>query len=70
MGRLTLFLQDKCFVGQTENGVYVDDCAGVHPDIIEEFYGVEQLEEDSEYEPLDSDDEKGAWIARYGMRHD
>lgn len=27
-------------LGQLENGVYVDDCEGVHPDIIRELYGV------------------------------
>jgi hypothetical protein len=28
------------FIGQTEHGIYVDDCAGVHPDVINQYYGV------------------------------
>ncbi|KAJ7171624.1 hypothetical protein C8R43DRAFT_874419, partial [Mycena crocata] len=31
---------DMCFVGQVEHGVYVDDCEGVHPDVINRYYGV------------------------------
>ncbi|KAN0075469.1 hypothetical protein V8E55_011492 [Tylopilus felleus] len=31
---------DLCFLGQTEFGVYQDDCEGVHPDIICDCYGV------------------------------
>ncbi|KAF8549907.1 hypothetical protein OG21DRAFT_1420531, partial [Imleria badia] len=31
---------DLRFLGQTEFGVYRDDCEGVHPDVISEFYGV------------------------------
>jgi hypothetical protein len=29
------------FLGQTMHGIYVDDCQGLHPDIIERYYGVE-----------------------------
>jgi len=28
------------FFGQTEHGIYVDDCAGVHPDVVNQYYGV------------------------------
>ncbi|KAF8054959.1 hypothetical protein FPV67DRAFT_1391983, partial [Lyophyllum atratum] len=31
---------DLRFIGQLEHGVYMDDCEGVHPDVINEFYGV------------------------------
>ncbi|KAJ7701590.1 hypothetical protein B0H17DRAFT_901081, partial [Mycena rosella] len=27
-------------LGQLEHGVYLDDCAGIHPDVIKELYGV------------------------------
>jgi hypothetical protein len=29
------------FLGQTMHGIYVDDCQGLHPDVIERYYGVE-----------------------------
>ncbi|KAG1854302.1 hypothetical protein C8R48DRAFT_599092, partial [Suillus tomentosus] len=32
--------KDLRFLGQTLFGVYRDDCEGVHPDVIEEYYGV------------------------------
>ncbi|KAG1888547.1 hypothetical protein F4604DRAFT_1569719, partial [Suillus subluteus] len=32
--------QDLRFLGQMQFGVYQDDCEGVHPDVIEEHYGV------------------------------
>lgn len=28
------------FMGMTEHGVYTDDCEGVHPDVINQYYGV------------------------------
>lgn len=28
------------FLGQLEDGVYIDDCAGMNPDIIKDLYGV------------------------------
>lgn len=28
------------FIGQVENGIYTDDCEGIHPDIINQYYGV------------------------------
>jgi len=28
------------FFGQTEHGIYVDDCEGVHPDVINQYYGI------------------------------
>ncbi|KAJ7692645.1 hypothetical protein B0H14DRAFT_2651637 [Mycena olivaceomarginata] len=31
--------QDMCFMGQVRNGMYVDDCEGVHPNVIERYYG-------------------------------
>ncbi|KAJ6466902.1 hypothetical protein C8R45DRAFT_838712, partial [Mycena sanguinolenta] len=31
---------DMFFVGQTSDGVYVDDCEGVHPDVISQYYGI------------------------------
>ncbi|KAJ7704836.1 hypothetical protein B0H17DRAFT_1193343 [Mycena rosella] len=31
---------DMFLLGQLENGVHLDDCDGVHPDVIEELYGV------------------------------
>ncbi|KAG6372376.1 hypothetical protein JVT61DRAFT_7828 [Boletus reticuloceps] len=31
---------DLRFLGETEFGVYQDDCKGVHPDIISRYYGV------------------------------
>ena len=34
------YWQDLRFLGQTEFGVYQDDCEGVHPDIICDHYGV------------------------------
>ncbi|KAJ7144675.1 hypothetical protein C8R46DRAFT_1159249 [Mycena filopes] len=30
---------DMFLLGQLENGVYLDDCVGVHPDVIAELYG-------------------------------
>jgi hypothetical protein len=33
-------LQDLFLLGQTQHGVYLDDCDGIHPDIIEQYYGV------------------------------
>ncbi|KAJ7734873.1 hypothetical protein B0H16DRAFT_1767027, partial [Mycena metata] len=30
---------DMFLLGQLEKGVYLDDCAGVHPDVIAELYG-------------------------------
>ncbi|KAH0836635.1 hypothetical protein J3R83DRAFT_8353 [Lanmaoa asiatica] len=32
--------QDLRFLGQTEFGIYEDDCEGVHPEIINKYYGV------------------------------
>ncbi|KAG1875467.1 hypothetical protein DFJ58DRAFT_721301 [Suillus subalutaceus] len=32
--------KDLRFLGQTLFGVYRDDCEGVHPDVIEEYYGI------------------------------
>ncbi|KAG1851933.1 hypothetical protein F4604DRAFT_1933868 [Suillus subluteus] len=32
--------KDLRFLGQTLFGVYCDDCEGIHPDVIEEYYGV------------------------------
>jgi hypothetical protein len=29
-----------CFIGQVRDGVYIDDCEGVHPDVIDRYYGV------------------------------
>ncbi|KAJ7645241.1 hypothetical protein DFH06DRAFT_998707, partial [Mycena polygramma] len=31
---------DMFFMGQTSHGVYVDDCEGVHPEVISQYYGV------------------------------
>ncbi|KAI6139131.1 hypothetical protein BKA82DRAFT_3988947, partial [Pisolithus tinctorius] len=31
---------DLRFLGQTQFGVYGDDCEGVHPDVIDRYYGV------------------------------
>ncbi|KAJ6511625.1 hypothetical protein DFH09DRAFT_941989, partial [Mycena vulgaris] len=31
---------DMFLLGQLEHGVYIDDCDGVHPDIIRDLYGV------------------------------
>ncbi|KAJ7447553.1 hypothetical protein B0H11DRAFT_1709449, partial [Mycena galericulata] len=31
---------DMFLLGRLENGVYLDDCAGINPDIIKELYGV------------------------------
>jgi hypothetical protein len=33
--------QDMRFLGQTLHGIYVDDCEGVHPDVINRYYGVD-----------------------------
>ncbi|KAJ7207543.1 hypothetical protein GGX14DRAFT_366075, partial [Mycena pura] len=30
---------DMFFLGRTMDGVYVDDCEGVHPDVISQYYG-------------------------------
>ncbi|KAJ6470483.1 hypothetical protein C8R45DRAFT_1055091 [Mycena sanguinolenta] len=32
--------EDMCFIGQVREGVYADDCEGVHPDIIQRYYGI------------------------------
>lgn len=32
--------QDLRFLGHLQFGVYRDDCEGVHPDVINEYYGV------------------------------
>ncbi|KAG1742892.1 hypothetical protein EDB19DRAFT_1633588, partial [Suillus lakei] len=32
--------KDLRFLGQIQFSVYQDDCEGIHPDVIEEFYGV------------------------------
>jgi hypothetical protein len=32
-------LQDLRFIGQLKHGVYDDDCKGVHPDVINQYYG-------------------------------
>ncbi|KAG0696814.1 hypothetical protein DFH29DRAFT_1071949 [Suillus ampliporus] len=32
--------KDLRFLGQIQFGVYHDDCKGIHPDVIEEYYGV------------------------------
>ncbi|KAJ7730649.1 hypothetical protein B0H14DRAFT_2409566, partial [Mycena olivaceomarginata] len=31
---------DMFFLGQTRDGVYIDDCAGVHPNVVSQYYGV------------------------------
>ncbi|KAF8147914.1 hypothetical protein K438DRAFT_1625828 [Mycena galopus ATCC 62051] len=31
--------EDMCFIGQVQNGMYVDECEGVHPNVIERYYG-------------------------------
>ncbi|KIN96393.1 hypothetical protein M404DRAFT_163097, partial [Pisolithus tinctorius Marx 270] len=31
---------DLCFLGQTQFGVYGDDCEGIHLDVIDRYYGV------------------------------
>ncbi|KAJ6592483.1 hypothetical protein B0H19DRAFT_1279011, partial [Mycena capillaripes] len=31
--------EDMCFIGQVREGVYLDDCEGVHPDVIQRYYG-------------------------------
>ncbi|KZP06933.1 hypothetical protein FIBSPDRAFT_763598 [Athelia psychrophila] len=31
---------DQCFLGQARLGVYKDECASIHPDIISTYYGV------------------------------
>jgi hypothetical protein len=30
------------FMGQTEHGVYADELAGVHPNVLEQYYGVDR----------------------------
>jgi hypothetical protein len=39
--------QDMCFLRQTIHGIYIDDCEGVHPDVINRYYGVEVLPQQS-----------------------
>jgi hypothetical protein len=49
-------------LGQTKFGVYHDDCEGIHPDIIEEYYGVDgpplvrQRHQSGAGHPADEDD--------------
>ncbi|KAJ7722827.1 hypothetical protein B0H16DRAFT_493308, partial [Mycena metata] len=31
--------EDMCFLGQVHDGMYVDDCEGVHPNVIQRYYG-------------------------------
>ncbi|KAJ7765055.1 hypothetical protein DFH07DRAFT_738012, partial [Mycena maculata] len=31
--------EDMCFVGQVREGMYNDDCEGVHPNVIQRYYG-------------------------------
>ncbi|KAJ7457474.1 hypothetical protein FB451DRAFT_1142707 [Mycena latifolia] len=33
--------EDMCLIGQVENGIYLDDCEGVHPNVIQRYYGVD-----------------------------
>jgi hypothetical protein len=33
-----------CFMGQVRDGVYVDDCDGVHPSVIHRYYGTHGAE--------------------------
>ena len=37
-----MLVQDLHFLQQTQLGVYNDDCEGVHPDTIQEYYGTTQ----------------------------
>ncbi|KAJ7498413.1 hypothetical protein B0H11DRAFT_1714965, partial [Mycena galericulata] len=30
---------DMCLIGKMQEGVYLDDCEGVHPNVIERYYG-------------------------------
>lgn len=36
-----IVVQDLFFLGQTRFGIYKDDCEGVHPETIEQYYGVD-----------------------------
>lgn len=51
------------FLGQTKFGIYRDDCEGLHPDIIEEHYGVDgppsvrQPHQSGAGHPADEDDD-------------
>ncbi|KAJ7732233.1 hypothetical protein DFH07DRAFT_755339, partial [Mycena maculata] len=31
---------DMCFLGQVKDGIYVDEVAGIHPDVLNQYYGV------------------------------
>lgn len=33
--------QDIRLLGQLDHGIYVDECSGIHPDVINEFYGTD-----------------------------
>lgn len=33
-------IQDLQFLGQARHGVYKDECEGIHPDVIEKYYGI------------------------------
>ncbi|KAJ8580247.1 hypothetical protein M405DRAFT_753501 [Rhizopogon salebrosus TDB-379] len=54
---------DLRFLGQTLFGVYRDDCEGIHPDVIQEYYGVHgcpasrQPHQTGAGHPTDEDDE-------------
>ena len=37
-----ILTQDLRFLRQTQLGIYNDDCEGIHPDTIQEFYGTTQ----------------------------
>ncbi|KAJ6593136.1 hypothetical protein B0H19DRAFT_1204903 [Mycena capillaripes] len=36
--------EDMCLLGQVHDGMYLDDCEGVHPDIIQRYYGTHGVE--------------------------
>ena len=50
---------DMCFLSEAERGVLVDDHEGVHPDILQQFYGVEDVGQvnvdDSDLDAADED---------------
>ncbi|KAJ7732948.1 hypothetical protein DFH07DRAFT_755085, partial [Mycena maculata] len=68
--------EDMCFVGQVQDGVYVDDYENVHPTVLKQFYGVHgpetqrepgqtgagQLDDEDISEPEQDDDDLNGQI--------
>lgn len=47
--------KDRMFVGETLHGVYEDELADVHPEVIEQYYGAEYSDAEERPPREDSD---------------